>query len=132
MLPAFLVLAVVQAALSIWSRNVLNTFLARHPAVQGTATFEEYKQIVRGQMYAALVYLVLGIASLLLAIALAVSGGLATVALVVAVNVPLLLLGQSNKKIEERVRALPCSDPQLAGEYARVGESWVRRPLPDF
>lgn len=132
MLAAFLVLAVVQAGLSLWSRRVLQSFLARHPAVQGTATFEEYKQLVRGQMYGALAYLVLGIASLALAISLAVRGGLGAVVLVVAVNVPLLLLGNSNKKIEERVRALECSDPQLAGEFARVGETWVRRPLPDF
>jgi hypothetical protein len=132
MLVTFLLLAVVQAGLSIWSRGQLGSFLSRHPSVQGTATFEEFKQLARGQMYGALVYLVLGVGSLLLSVALTLAGGFSMLLVVVAVNVPLLLLGMSNKKLEDRVRALQCSDPQLAGEFARVGESWMRKPLPDF
>lgn len=132
MLPTFLALCLVLVALMLWSRAELSAFLARHPAVQGSTALEEYKQLVRHQMYGALAYLVLGGAGLLLGVYLAVTGGIAMAGIVIAVNVPMMFLGQSTKRLENRVRALACPDPQLASQFEHIGETWMRKALPDF
>jgi hypothetical protein len=132
MLAAFLLLAVAMAAIMSWSRRELTDFAQQHPSIADTAAFEAYKDLARSQMRWAIVYIAIGFAGLLASIDLCSTGGLPMLAVVVGVNVPLMLLGRSNKQIEDRVRALPCADPNLAGEFEHVGASWVHKALPDF
>lgn len=125
-------LAVVLASLQLWSRRQVSAFLARHPAVAGSIELEQYKQLVRRNMYGALAYMALGAAALIASIILTLKDGLPGLAIVLVVNLPLLVLGVSNQQLERRARTLPCTSPDLAPQYERIGQVWVHKALPDF
>lgn len=132
MLAIFLGASAALLALSVWAHADLRRFLSRHAAIDNSTAFEEFKALARRNMYGALAYLVLGTAGLLAGIGVVWGRGLAGLAMVIAVHVVLGLLGQANKKLETTARTLPCSHPMLAEELRRVGETWVRKPLPNF
>jgi sulfite exporter TauE/SafE len=132
MAVAFVVLAVVLAGLMLWSRSDMSAFLARHSTLSNRHALEDFKQVVRRNMYGALAYMVLGGIGLLLGIALTVTQGLSGLALVLGVNVPLLLLGLANKQLETRARQLPCTSSELVRQVEQVGHTWVHKALPDF
>jgi hypothetical protein len=132
MIPIYVTLSLVLAALSIWAQRELRQFLSAHRDMNDSSAFEDFKGLARRNMYGALVYAGLGLASLLVGIAIVVRHGLPGLGLVLASNVALLLMGQVTKKLEVAVRNLPCAHAPLAEEYRRVSETWVRKPLPNF
>lgn len=52
--------------------------------------------------------------------------------LVLAVAVPLFLMGYSSKKLETKARTLDCPDQRRQGEYSRVAIAWTGKMFPDF
>lgn len=132
MLMPYLVLSATLLAISFWGRLELSRFLECHSSLDGTTAFEDYKALARGNMYGALAYLVLGVLSMIVGIVLVFRTPLVGLATVIGCNVVLYFLGDANKKMEVRVRNLPCADPALAEQCRRIGETWVHKPLPNF
>jgi hypothetical protein len=129
-----IVFAVVYALVLVvwlWSLFRLKGFLADTRDIADAPALERFKTLARAQMYVALV-----------AIALLVVGGVASVALlarkdlvvrgvVLLVNAFIGGLGMHASKIEKQTRGLPAS-AALASEYRLVSERWVKKALPDF
>lgn len=109
----------------------LRGFLTRTAAIASRADLEAYKGVVRTQMYQALLQMGLLAASLLVGLAGLFTGKLGLL-LVLGVNGAILALGLHGKGFETRARSLPVPDPSLADEYRRVGNVWLKKPLPDF
>jgi hypothetical protein len=58
--------------------------------------------------------------------------GLPGLAAVLAVNVWVFIVGRYHKGWETRARGLAAGSQELAAEYRRISETWVRKPLPNF
>lgn len=132
MLVPYLALSAILLALSLWGRSELARFLETHASLDGMAAFEDYKSLARGNMYGALAYLVIGVLSMIVGIVLVFQNPLVGLAAVIGCNVVLYFLGDANKKMEIRVRNLPCGDPARAEQCRQIGETWVHKPLPNF
>jgi hypothetical protein len=82
-------------------------------------------------MYIALIYLALGIPTILFSVFLGFAYGLVGIAFVFVINIPHLLFGRHLKSLEEKARHLQCA-ADLSDEYLRIGETWFKKALPDF
>jgi ABC-type multidrug transport system fused ATPase/permease subunit len=132
MLFAFLGLATVLIIASLWGRFEVSKFLQTHAAIDSDASLSAFKTLVRRNMLVAIAGLAVGLLFGLSSAMLTFQMGLIGLLVVLAVAIPLFLLGRSSKKLEMRARNLPCSVVQLEPEYRRVGQSWHSKMLPDF
>jgi hypothetical protein len=118
-------------ALLFWARRRVQAFLAATPGISTPADLDRFKTLVRQQMYATLVYLPLGLASLAWAVWLGREGNLRDLVVVLAVCGTSVWLAQDSKAVETKARNLPVSDA-LAGDYQAVAKAWESKLLPSF
>ncbi|MCU0241033.1 MAG: hypothetical protein MUF51_01265 [Vicinamibacteria bacterium] len=123
---------VVSAAISVGSLVQLNRFLAGTRSITDEACLDRFKSLARIQMYLALAITVLLGSGMLLGMALIMKYGLFGLACVLVVNMLLFGIAMYHKSVEGQARSLPTGSEDLAKEYRRVSESWVKKPLPDF
>jgi len=114
--------------------NSLKGFLASHSAISSSQDLEEFKGMVRQQMYQALLQLGLLGLTVVLGLYGIVSGRLSgmEILLFIVINVAIIAAGKLGKGLEDKARTLSVSDENLNREYIDVCEAWVRKPLPDF
>jgi hypothetical protein len=124
-------LQVALILLSIGGYFQVKKFLALHSSVSDYEQLRAFKSLVRTNMRMALVYILIGIPTLLLSIYIGFIYGLFGVIFVVAINAPHFLFGRHLKSLEEKARQLQCAE-YLSEEYHRVGETWFKKALPDF
>ena len=120
------------ALLSLWSMGRLKGFLAATRSIADRASLGRFKQLARLQMHLALAMIGLMGVGLITGMMLIPRHGLPGLGLVLAANVVVLGLGLYHKKVEVQARTLPTASPELAEEYGRVSETWVKKALPDF
>ena len=130
LLPYVLLQLVFLAVLLVGQRG-LKVFLATHAAINDPAALEAFKQLVRGQMYAALAIIVLGLVAILGSVALAFTAGLLGLVFVLVLSGVGFVLGKATKTLELRARTLPCAETFRA-EYLHICETWKSKPLPRF
>ena len=133
-LIVFIACPIVRIVLGLWSWGETRSFLRRVPEIQMDRDLDLYKNMVRMQMFGALIALVL----LLIPSALYVLGSvfgafgwlsaLPYFAIPALVPVPLGLLASG---AEEDCRSMKVA-PELKGEYKRVSEVWVHNAFPDW
>ena len=109
----------------------VSQFLRLHGAVTTAGDLDDFKRMVRVNMYVALVYIVLGIPSILLSMYLSFAYGIYGMVIAIGATVPHFFLGKHMKKLDERSRNLECSS-RLDSEYKRIGQVWRKKALPDF
>jgi len=112
----------------------LKQFLRDTPAIASTRDLDAFKVVVKGQMVAALVQLVL----LNVPWILLIYGYVRTVlhgadALYLLVpNLVVFVLGKQGKKIEGQAQNLKVADEQLQKERDRVVHIWLHKPFPNW
>ncbi len=112
----------------------LKRFCDRTPEIRTGADLEAFKRVVAGQMYAALAQIVILLAPWAVfgygffTGKLAIGDALYLTLPYIAVGIGGLLM----KRVEERAKHLPVSDPQLEEARDRVVHTWVKRALPDW
>jgi hypothetical protein len=114
--------------------SALKKFLALNPRIDSLSNMENLKEMVRKQMYQAL-------------LAIAFFGGMGVLGCIGIITgrlnstqfVLFLILngivwgaGKSSKPIEQRAQNLSVSDPNLSDEYRSVCRTWMKKPFPDF
>lgn len=112
----------------------LQALLRDLPGLASTADLERFKRVVAGQMYAALVQLVLlAVPPILYAVGLVrgvlVGGDIVYILIPSAV---VILVAQTFKKLETRVKNIPAADAELARQRDAVVHTWLKKPLPDW
>lgn len=134
LLLAMLALIGMGLLLSIVFGWQLKRFCDRTPEIRTGADLEAFKRVVAGQMYAALAQIVILLAPWVLfgygffTGKLAVNDALYLTLPYIAMGIGGLLM----KRVEERAKRLPVSDPQLLEARDRVVHTWVKRALPDW
>ena len=129
---AFVAVYVAHSLMAAWSFLALRRFLAATPAIATRDDQRRYKELVRVQMYLALVGIGVLLSGFVFGIVLTSRYGCVGLALVLAGSAWLLGGGIVLKRVEVRARSLPVTGEGLADEYRRVSEAWVKKPLPDF
>ncbi len=131
-LLAFLFLAALVIAITLWGRADVGRFLQSHKSIANAQDLLAFKVLVRRNMRVAVVALLFGLLWGLAAAMTAWQLGLTGILIVLGVSVPVVLLGKITKKLEGKARSLPCPDAQLEAEYRAVGHSWSAKLFPDF
>jgi hypothetical protein len=83
-------------------------------------------------MYGAIVYLALGLPTLLLGAYIVVTLGVVGLAAVLATSLPAYLLSRKVRALEATARGAPCANDLLLAEHRKIGEAWVKNVLPNF
>jgi hypothetical protein len=112
----------------------LKNFLSNTPSIKMIQDMDEFKGMVRKQMYQALLQIViLGIMGILV-IAGILTGRLTFMEFLftLGLNLIVFLLGLYGKKVEEEARSLRVEDKSLDEEYRSICYKWVKKPFPDF
>ena len=125
------VLALINAAIAF---NRIKNFLAKHRVIDTPGTFNEFKQLVRTQMYQALFQM-----AILLPMGFLGGYGIVThkittkeFIIFLLLNAVVFMVGKMGKGNEERARSMKVIDPLMETQYRAVCESWVGRALPTF
>ena len=131
MIYIYVMLQIALILLSVGGYFQVKKFLGQYSSVSDPVQLSAYKSLVRANMYISLVYLVLGIPTILLSIYIGFVFGLVGSAFVVVVNLPHFLFGRHLRTLEEKARHLQCA-AYLSDEYRRIGDTWFKKALPDF
>ena len=131
MIYAYIVLQVVLFILSLVGYFQVKKFLSRHNSISDGRHLDNFKSLVRVNMYVALVYIALGIPGILMSVYLGFAYGLVGIAGVIAINIPHFLFGKYLKSLEEKARQLECST-EYSQEFRTIGETWFKKALPNF
>ncbi|MCP5048389.1 MAG: hypothetical protein GY940_14565 [bacterium] len=124
-------LGCINAAIAILN---IKGFLDGHSVIDSLRVFRKFRQMVRQQMFQALIQI--GILGPM--ILLGVSGVFNkkitgnNLFLWLLLNVGIFLLAQLAKRYEEPARSIKVPDPSMEEQYKRVCESWLKKPFPDF
>jgi len=109
----------------------IRSFLANTRMISSTMDLDNFKRLVRRQMFQALLQMALLGAGLVLGIYALVKEE-AGLLLILVLNAVIFASGQMGKGFEERARSLKVSDPLLESRYKAVCHTWVHKPFPDF
>ena len=112
----------------------LKKFLALNSGIDSLLNLENLKEIVRKQMYQALLAIVffggMGVLGCIGVIARRLDS--TQFVLFLILNGIVWAAGKSAKSIEKRAQNLYVSNPNLSDEYKSVCRTWIRKPFPDF
>ena len=131
---AYIYLAIyfVATLVLLWGRQEVARFLAAHTTIADVEALEAFKRVARRNMLVTLPYAVMLIAGVGLGLHLLTQDPVRGLVLCIVANVIFFLVIRKIRPLEIRSRELPCPDPALAAEYARVSRSWLQRLWPDF
>jgi len=129
---AILVSSAIIAAIALWGRHDVSRFLVQHPAIESDSSLEAFKDLVRRQMKVALAAMVFGLTFGLLCMFVTMQLLLTGLLIVIALGVPIFLLGRSGKKLETKARNLVCPDERRKVEYDKVAAAWTGKLFPNF
>jgi len=112
----------------------LKAFLERTPAFATYQDIVEFEKIVARQMYAALVQIALLVAPGVVFVVGLVRKVLSVedILYVVLPSFVILGLGIAFKKVENKVRSIPVSDPILEERRDHIVKVWNNKPFPDW
>jgi len=123
-----LFLAFVNSLISVGG---IKKFLSLHSLINSRQDLEDFKQMVRKQMYQALVQIgFLGVANIVGIYGLITRQ--VNLLLILVLDVIIIVLSKSFKKTEEQARTLRVSDVSLTGQYESICKTWVEKARPDF
>ena len=118
---------------SLWCWVSLSRFLARYPTLADEGALGAFKRLARVNMVLALLQIGVMVSGACVGILLILRHGVVRgLGAVLLANGIVLALGKILKPLEARVRSLPAATEALAAEHARVSETWVSKPFPDF
>ena len=114
--------------------SALKKFLALNSGIDSLSNLENLKEMVRKQMYQALLAIVFFGGMGVLGCIGIITGRLNSTQFVLflLLNGIVWGAGKSSKSTEQKAQNLPISDPDLSDEYKSVCRTWIRKPFPDF
>jgi len=112
----------------------LKAFFERTPAFATYQDIVEFEKVVARQMYAALVQIALLVSPGVVFVVGLVRGVLSVedILYVVLPSFVILGLGVAFKKVENKVRSIPVSDPILEERREHIVRVWLTKPFPDW
>lgn len=127
----FIGLCIATFVMGQYGGSQLQTFLDRNKAITDESALNEYKAMVRVNMYLALALIGMTVAVVVI-IALVVSRiGINGLFLAGAYATAIGLNGK-NGELEKRARSLECSNLDLEKRYQEVTRVWQKQAFPNF
>ena len=127
----YLVLQLALFLLALGGFFQVKQFLSQHDRITSGRHLDNFKSLVRVNMYIALAYLALAAPGILLSIYFGFTYGVSGSAFVIALNVPHFLFAKYLKVLEVMASRLECSR-EYADEFRAVSETWFKKALPNF
>ncbi len=128
-------LLILGGGLALWGWLQARSFLQTYESISSQSEFDEFKRIVKTNMYLALAILVVVGLTLLLGVAGLFMGALGWIDLLVAFLVlgPLgAFAGIMLTAAEKRMKAIPVEDESLRLEFEHVVRRWTSSAFPDW
>jgi len=114
--------------------SALKNFLVFNSGIDSLSNLENLKEMVRKQMYQALLAIVffggMGVLGCIGIITRRLDS--TQFVLFLILNGIVWAAGKSAKSIEKRAQNLYVSNPNLSDEYKSICRTWIRKPFPDF
>lgn len=127
-------LLLLGAAINVLCWLHIQAFLRDHTAISGHQDFDEFKVVIKVNMYAALAMIVITVATMLTAVVALAMGAVGIVTFVIGMfifAVRMAVGGMTMKSIEGDLRKVPVV-PDLRDEHAYVLKRWTSSALPDW
>ena len=109
----------------------VSKFLRHNSSIADGSNFDAFKNLVRVNMYVAILSILVAIPTVLLSIYISWTEGFFGIGLVLGTSIPQILFSKKLKMFEQRSKQLHCSD-QFADEYRLVADAWTKKLLPNF
>jgi hypothetical protein len=134
MLTLILGLPLLGTAAGTCFAGVLRKFLEDTPRIETTADLDRLRSVVKVQMYAALAMIAVLGAPIVIYVIGVFWGPLRPGDFVypLVVNLLVVAVGRSNRRVERRAQSLRCADPDLKAEYDSIVCVWEKRALPNW
>jgi len=116
---------------SIVSANSNKKFLKRNHSIRDNRCLNEFKILVRTQMYQTLLQIALLGSGFLLGL-YGLKKGEIGILLILLVNGIVFFISKKIKGVENACRNLKVEDNALEQEYRKICDTWVKKALPDF
>ncbi|MEM9091769.1 MAG: hypothetical protein AAGC93_23895 [Cyanobacteria bacterium P01_F01_bin.53] len=127
----FAITTIIQAfTVALGSRSI-NRFLAKHKSISSQRDLNAFKAIARNNMKGAAIILLVAPIGILCMLHLIISYGPIWLIPIFIVNIPMYIFSTKMKAIENKSRTLAC-EPHFQNEYARIGQTWLKKPWPNF
>lgn len=112
----------------------LKRFMDRTPRIETDQDLEHFKKLVKHQMYAALLQIVLLGTPIFIFSYGTLSGILifGDVLYIVIPNIIVIICGRLLRKIEKKAQSISASTPQLMSAVNDIVNSWKKKALPDW
>ena len=130
--PAFAVLYFLGMAISLWCTLEIKEFLKVTPCIDDEQSLDQFKNIARRNMYAALAIIVIYGTGAIVGVLLIFRYGLSGLIGVILTNAVVFGSGMYLSRLEKKSRSLPCATEDLAQQHQEISEKWVKKPFPDF
>jgi len=114
--------------------SMLKRFMDETPRIDSNRDLEKFKDVVRKQMYAALLQIVLMGLPILIFLYGAVTGLMrfGDILYVIIPNAIVIVVGKVLRGIEKKAQSLPVSSPELEKARDDIVYCWEKKPLPDW
>jgi len=114
--------------------SMLKRFMDETPSIDTNRDLDKFKEVVRKQMYAALLQIVLMGLPILIFLYGAVTGLMrfGDILYVIIPNTVVIIVGKALRKIEKKAQSLPVSSPELEKARNDIVYCWEKKPLPDW
>ncbi len=114
--------------------SALRKFLELNPGIDSLSNLENLKEMVRRQMYQALLGIIFFGGMGVLGVIGIITRRLNSIefVLMLVLNGIVWAAGKSGKPIEQRAQNLSVSDLNLRDEYKSICRTWMRKPFPNF
>ena len=110
----------------------IKTFLKKHKSIANEQTLEEFKFLVRCQMYLVYFLLFFLIIGFFLNIVVVLNHGLFGLTVTLLIYAYSFWQSQYFRRLEKKARYLNAANEILARKYYLVSYTWANKPLPDF
>jgi len=134
-LAIMLTCPVLGLIVSFYFGSLLKKFLTTTPAINSLQDIERFKQLVKGQMYAALVQIViLSIPIIVFAYGfwIKVLKPNTDILYMLVPSLVVLGAGMTLKSVERKVQNVPTATDELAKERDRIVDIWLHQPFPNW
>ncbi|MBD2605794.1 hypothetical protein H6G81_15030 [Scytonema hofmannii FACHB-248] len=128
---AYIGLSLLSIAITFYVKAQLEKFLENNTAIANDKSLEEYKSIVRLNMYGALAQIIIFISAFGSCVAYIVTQGFTGVFSLFMLGFAVSFMKQISQ-LEEKARSLTCATTQLDRQYKNISHVWKKKALPDF
>ncbi|WP_335131444.1 hypothetical protein [Nostoc sp.] len=128
---AYIGLCLLSIAISFYVKTKLENFLQETTAIANTKSLEDYKNVVRLNMYGALAQIIILVGAFGSCIASILNQGLTGVFSLFLLGFA-VSFGTQVSTLEEKARTLTCATTELESQYEKISHVWKKKAFPNF